>query len=372
MSWQSIVQPALFGLPAEMAHHTAMHLFCKWVSIPAVADRLAQRYRVSDPRLTCQKFSLTFPNPVGLAAGFDKDAHWFRPLAVLGFGSIEIGTVTGQAQPGNPKPRLFRLPRDKALINRMGFNSSGCEAVADTLARQRQDADLPLVLGVNIGKSKVVALNDAPAEHQKSFETLFDYGDYFTINVSSPNTPQLRELQNREHLIAVIEAVQESNRRRSARQPCQPKPLLLKIAPDLSDAQIDEIAVVARQQGLSGIIATNTTIDRHELKTDQATVQAIGDGGLSGQPLRSRSRQVVARLYRQLRGEIPIVGVGGIMNGFDAWQMIAAGADLIQLYTGFVYGGPGVIRDINRELLRQLESHRLDHISEAVGRACDQ
>ncbi len=343
-----------------------MNSFSRLTSLPWAAIRLQKKYCVVDSRLQVEKFSLKFPNPVGLAAGFDKDGRWFRQLSILGFGSIEIGTVTGQAQSGNSKPRLFRLPVDRALINRMGFNSAGSEAVAHLLAEQGRRGFVG-ILGINIGKSKDVRLQDAPTEHQKSLERLFEYADYFTINVSSPNTPDLRLLQGRDRLVAIIRAVNESNQTMSQKFQTPPKPILLKIAPDLNGDQIDEIANVAQEYSLNGIIATNTTVSRTSLKTPASTIEAIGSGGLSGHPLHQHSVQVVARLYCRLQGTIPIVGVGGIMNGTDAWNMICAGADLIQTYTGFVYGGPGFVRDVNCELLTRLDRDGLKNISDAVG-----
>jgi len=367
LSWKLLARPVLFCLPAEAAHHAAMNAFSRMAALPTAAARLRRKYCICDTRLEVEIFSIRFPNPVGLAAGFDKDGRWYPQLATLGFGSIEIGTVTGQAQPGNPKPRLFRLPADKALINRMGFNSSGCNAVAATLAAQRKRGDFNGVLGINIGKSRAVPLADASTEYQKSFERLHDFADYFTINVSAPNTPNLRELQDPEHLVAIIQAIRTSNDLLSNEKQIEPKPILLKIAPDLTDKQLNEIAEVAREHQLSGVIATNTTLARNGLKTPAVKVGAMGAGGLSGQPLHARSLQIISRLYRCFKGEIPIVGVGGIMNGMDAWNMITAGANLVQLYTGFIYGGPGIVREINLELLRHLKINNMDHISEAVG-----
>ncbi len=329
-----------------------------------MANQLKRRYCVNDQRLETRLFGIDFPNPVGLAAGFDKEGQWFNQLANLGFGCIEIGTITGQPQPGNPKPRMFRLPADKALINRMGFNSKGCEFAASQLNKKRRSQ---CVLGINIGKSKVVPLDAAPGEYQKSFQTLFPFADYFTINVSSPNTPGLRELQSRDHLIAIIAAVQETNSRLSANAAIADKPILLKIAPDLTDQQLVEIAEVAGEFSLSGIIATNTTIQRSGLKTSAREIEKIGNGGLSGRPLFQRSLQVVSQLYQQLNGDIPVVGVGGIANGDDAWNMICAGASLVQLYTGFIYGGPNLIHDINRKLIAKIEAAGFASISEAVG-----
>ena len=343
-----------------------MGIYSRMNSVPAIAAQFRRRYVVTDKRLNVNLFGLDFPNPVGLAAGFDKAGAWYDQLMNLGFGSVEIGTVTGQAQPGNPKPRLFRLPIDRAVINRMGFNSDGCEAVALHLSK-KSELKRQGILGINIGKSKVIPLEEAPQEHQKSFEKLFQFADYFTINVSSPNTPNLRELQNKDHLIDIISAVHESNEKMGLQFGVKTKPILLKIAPDLTDHQLSEIAEVALNHRLDGVIATNTTISREKLNTSKDQVDKLGAGGLSGSPLTERSREVIRFLDRELDRQVPLVGVGGIMNGDDAWKMVTAGANLLQLYTGFIYGGPSLIRDINLTLLENLESHGFDSISEAVG-----
>ncbi len=311
-------------------------------------------------------FGLTFANPVGLAAGFDKDARWYNELATLGFGHVEVGTITGKPQSGNDKPRLFRLTADNALINRMGFNNQGADLAARRLARSGRRYP-EVVLGINLGKSKVVPVETASEDYLFSFERLFDYADYFTINVSSPNTPGLRTLQNREPLVELLTAVDRLNRQLAEDHEVRRKPILLKIAPDLTDGQLEDIVSIARETSIDGIIATNTTISREGLKTDESKIAAIGAGGLSGAPVRLRARHVVSSLYRQLDGKIPIVGVGGIFNGDDAWQMILSGASLLQLYTGFIYGGPSVVRDINRYLLAQLQQHGLAKIQMAVG-----
>lgn len=360
-----MIKPVFFKLPAESAHYTAMNLFSRVSSLPLVSSQIRKRYCVNDPRLKVELFGLSFPNPVGLAAGFDKEGRWYPHLSNLGFGSIEIGTVTGQPQPGNPKPRMFRLPQDQALINRLGFNSKGCKVVARHLERIRSTHDV--VLGINIGKSKVVELKDAAAEYKMTFETLFEFADYVTINVSSPNTPNLRQLQNRDHLVEIIDAVQQSNSRISQHGNRSLKPVLLKIAPDLSLRQLADVADVAQDQGIDGIIATNTTISREYLRTSAQTIQEIGNGGLSGRPLHQKSLEIVKALYQQLQGRIPIIGVGGITSGTDAWNMITAGANLIQLYTGFIYGGPGFIGQINRDLVTRLEAAGAANISEMVG-----
>jgi len=365
MFWQTIARPILFCLPAERAHYFSMGAF-KLIRWPGLGRLFRQHYQVLDPVLETRVFGIEFKNPVGLAAGFDKDARWFPELASLGFSHVEVGTITGQSQPGNPKPRLFRLPVDRAIINRMGFNNAGSNVVAKRLAMTRKSNPAD-VLGVNIGKTKVVPVEAATQDYLFSFERLFGYADYFTVNVSSPNTPGLRTLQNREPLIELLSAITELNQTLAHDHECEPKPVLLKIAPDVSDSQLADIVSILKEVKLDGIIATNTTLSRSDLKTPPGTVEAIGEGGLSGGPLTERSRQVVGQLYDQLRGEIPIIGVGGIMSGEDAWQMICAGASLVQVYTGFIYGGPATVRDINRHLAKQLHQHGFDSIAEAVG-----
>jgi dihydroorotate dehydrogenase len=366
MLWQKIARPLLFCLPAERAHYFSMGVF-KTLLLPAGIGRLVRRrYEIIDPALGNRVFGLEFRNPVGLAAGFDKDARWFPQLANLGFSHVEVGTITGQPQPGNPPPRLFRLAKDKALINRMGFNNGGSDAAARRLARTRKSKPTD-ILGVNIGKTKIVPVEEATRDYLFSFERLFDYADYFTINVSSPNTPGLRTLQNREPLIELLAAITELNRKLAVDHECQRKPVLLKIAPDLTDPQLADIVLILKEVRLDGIIATNTTLSRADLKTPPTTLESIGAGGLSGAPLTQRSRQIVKQLFDEFHGEIPIIGVGGIMDGEHAWQMILAGASLIQIYTGFIYGGPTIVRDINRYVLNKLKQHGLSSVSEAVG-----
>ena len=311
-----------------------------------------------------ERFGLTFRNPVGLAAGFDKNGTAAQALAALGFGFIEVGSVTSEPQPGNPRPRLFRLPRDRALINRAGFNNCGAAELANNIKRHRPDC----VLGVNIGKSRRISIEDAIPDYLESFAAVYDVADYLAVNVSSPNTPNLRDLQRPEMLRSLLESLQQRNAE-LARQNGLPqrKPLLLKIAPDLTEPEIESIVEAATGAGISGIIATNTTVKRDDLLTSIEYVTACGEGGLSGAPLRQRSNQVVALIYRLTRGALPIIGVGGVFTAEDVWEKISAGASLIQLYTGFIYEGPNVARRINEGLAEILKREGFRSLDEAIG-----
>ncbi|MCK6695720.1 MAG: quinone-dependent dihydroorotate dehydrogenase, partial [Thermoanaerobaculia bacterium] len=311
-------------------------------AIPPFRRLLRFWYGVEDKRLERQVLGLTFPNPVGLAAGFDKDGKHIEGLACLGFGFIEVGTVTPKPQDGNPRPRLFRLPADRALINRMGFNNEGLEALTDRLRRLREKR-MPggVIIGGNIGKNKITPNEQAADDYLHCFETLFPYVDYFVVNVSSPNTPGLRELQEKAPLTRLLQILQEKNRAHA-----QPKPLLLKIAPDLNESQLDDIAAIVRDTGLSGVIATNTTVSREGLSTPTTTVDKIGAGGLSGAPLRARSAAVIRYLREKLGAGPVIIGVGGIDSAEAAREKLEAGADLVQVYSGLVYEGPGLVRNI--------------------------
>ena len=289
-------------------------------------------------------FGLKFKNPVGLAAGFDKDAKLFDELAGFGFGFIEIGTVTPLPQDGNPKPRLFRLKKDNALINRMGFNNQGLEAVVSRLRRKKSD----VIIGGNIGKNKLTTNDQAINDYEICFGKLFPYVDYFAVNVSSPNTPGLRDLQEKEPLTALLNRLQELNALKDRR-----KPILLKIAPDLTNNQLDDIISIVTDTKIDGIIATNTTTDRHTLKTDQNRLMSIGQGGLSGKPLKSRSTNIIKYIAEKSNKSFPIIAVGGIHSAEDAIEKINAGASLVQLYTGFVYEGPELIKKINKSILKR-------------------
>ena len=353
--YKSLVKPLLFRLDAERAHHLVFDNLRRAARVPGVPALLRGLYDYRHPGLAREVFGLHFPNPVGLAAGFDKNATLTDELATLGFGFIEIGTVTPRPQPGNPAPRLFRLPADGALINRMGFNNDGAAAVAARLAGRR---NRHLIIGGNIGKNKDTPNEHAAADYVACFDALADVVDYFVVNVSSPNTPGLRQLQEKKPLIELLQQVQARNLARPV-----PRPLLLKIAPDLTNSQLDDILEIARETRLSGLVATNTTIARDGLRTDAAQVAACGAGGLSGRPLRARATEVIRYLHQKSDGALPIIGAGGIHSAADALEKLAAGASLIQLYTGFIYEGPGLVREINEQLAVTLRLMRNEETS---------
>ena len=362
MLYRSLLRPLLFKLPPETAHEFALHALS--LGLGAARLRRAAAARAAGrPQLGVSRFGLSFRNPVGVAAGFDKNGLVAPQLAALGFGFVEVGTVTRLPQPGNPRPRLFRLPRDRALVNRLGFNNEGAEALARRLARARPDC----VLGVNIGKSRAVRVEEAAADYLASFEAVRRHADYVAVNVSSPNTPGLRELQRADLLSALLSTLQARNRELASAEGRAPLPLLVKVAPDLGAGELELIVEAARRAEVAGLIATNTTTGRAGLRTDAARVAACGEGGLSGVPLRARSTRVVASLRLLTRGGLEVVGVGGVFNADDAWEKICAGASLVQLYTGFVYEGLGVARRINDGLAALLERHGFRTLDEAVG-----
>lgn len=363
MLWESVLRPVLFRTDAEKTHHAAMFGLEQLSRLPGGLSLLSRQTRVADPRLASFQMGLDFANPVGLAAGFDKDAIWHRALAALGFGFIEVGTLTDVAQPGNPTPRLFRLPADRAILNRMGFNNQGAQAAADRLKLQPAS----VTLGINIGKSKITPNQQAVDSYLTSLRQLWPYADYVTVNVSSPNTPGLRQLQDREPLLELLAALNQENQALGEQNHAPPKPLLVKIAPDMTWEQLDDIVDIAFESKLAGIIATNTTISRAHLKTPSQTVAEMGAGGISGKPLTERSRQVIRHLYQQSQGKLTLIGVGGIYDGDDAWRMLAAGANLVQIYSGFIYGGPYTVRDINRRLVQRMEREGLDNIASLTG-----
>ncbi|MFD5320870.1 quinone-dependent dihydroorotate dehydrogenase [Streptomyces sp. NPDC127098] len=349
-------------LDAERAHHLAFSLIRLVARVPGLRSAVRAVYVPAHPDLRVRALGREMPGPFGLAAGFDKNAVGVDGLAMLGFDHVEIGTVTGRPQPGNPPRRLFRLPADRALVNRMGFNNEGSAAVAARLAR-RGRRSRP-VLGVNIGKTKAVPESEAVADYVASTERLAGHADYLVVNVSSPNTPGLRDLQAAERLRPLLTAVREAADRAV---PDRRVPLLVKIAPDLADEDVDAVADLALDLGLDGIIATNTTIARDGLATPTADVAALGAGGLSGAPLRERSLAVLRRLHRRVGDRVTLIGVGGVETADDAWERLLAGATLVQGYTGFVYAGPGWARAIHRGLARRLAASPYATLADAVG-----
>ncbi len=354
-------------LPAETAHHLGFALLRFVMALPGARFVARKIFCNTDAALRLRVWDLDVPAPLGLAAGFDKNACGFEALGALGFGFVEVGTVTGEAQAGNPKPRLFRLEADRALVNRMGFNNEGSRAAAVRLAKRRQEGREPdsVIVGVNIGKTKVVPDELAVQDYVSSAERLAAYADYMVVNVSSPNTPGLRDLQSVERLGPLLSAVRETLDRVSKTRHV---PLLVKIAPDLADADVDAIATMAIERGLDGIIATNTTISRSGLSTDHAQVSAIGAGGLSGRPLHARALEVLRRLRARVGDKLVLVAAGGIETPEDAWERIAAGATLVQAYTAFVYDGPLFARRVHDGLAARLREQNIATIADVIGR----
>jgi len=336
----ALLKKALFLLSAEKAHSLTMYLLQISFKIPGVKNIIRHLFTISSKKIEQTLWGITFPNPVGLAAGFDKNADYLHELSCFGFGFIEIGTVTPLPQSGNPKPRLFRLITDQAIINRMGFNNKGVKSVVEQLKNRPKN----LIVGGNIGKNKNTPNEKASADYIACFDALFDHVDYFVINVSSPNTPNLRELQDKKPLTALIKSVQERNKLKKI-----PKPLLLKIAPDLSDDQLIDILTICDETQLDGLIATNTTLSREPLKEHPEVIKNMGAGGLSGLPLADRSTEVI-KFLRSKNKKIPIIGVGGVGNVSKALEKIDAGANLIQIYSGFIFKGPTLIKKINEAL----------------------
>jgi dihydroorotate dehydrogenase len=349
-----LIKPVLFLSDPEEIHNKVFKWTKTAFNIP-LGEAIAKKiYTLKHPSLEREVFGLKFPNPVGLAAGFDKDAKLFNELACLGFGFVEIGTLTPKPQPGNDKPRLFRLPEDEAIINRMGFNNQGVEVAVQRLKNKKQN----IIIGGNIGKNKVTPNEEAVNDYEYCFRALYDYVDYFVVNVSSPNTPNLRDLQEIEPLSKLLLRLKEINKELAAktsvklREKGEGRPILLKIAPDLTNSQLDDIIDIVKASGIDGVIATNTTISREGLKTPKSTIEKIGAGGLSGKPLTHRSTEVIKYLAEKSGKAFPIIGVGGIHSPQDAIEKLQAGADLIQLYTGFIYEGPDLVKRINKQLIR--------------------
>lgn len=338
--YKTLIRPLLFKVDPEKIHHFTFRFLKSISKIPGTKSILRNQFVVEDPRLEREVFGLKFKNPVGLAAGFDKDAKLYNELSNLGFGFIEIGTLTPKPQSGNPKKRLFRLREDEAVINRMGFNNEGVEAAVNRLKKKNTG----ILIGGNIGKNKITPNADAVSDYEICFEALYPMVDYFVVNVSSPNTPNLRALQDKEPLTKLLNKLQELNKTKP-----EQKPILLKIAPDLTDEQLLDIIEIVQETHTSGVIATNTTISREGLQSAHKNET----GGLSGKPLTNRSTEVIRFLATHNHGSFPIIGVGGIHSAADALEKLAAGASLVQLYTGFIYKGPALIKEINLALLKK-------------------
>jgi len=341
--YKTIIRPILFQFDPELVHHWVFFWIRLFQKIPFLGNLQKRFFSLKNASFHRKIFGIDFPNPIGLAAGFDKDAIAIDALANYGFGFIEIGTLTPKPQEGNPKKRLFRLKKDKAIINRMGFNNKGVEEAIKRLKKRKSK----IIIGGNIGKNKVTSNEEAVYDYLNSFEALFNYVDYFVVNVSSPNTPNLRELQEKEPLTKLLKALQKNNNLKDKR-----KPILLKIAPDLTDEQLLDIIEIIIETKLDGVIATNTTIERDNLIESKGRIETIGNGGLSGKPLAKRSTEVIRFLAEKSNKAFPIIGVGGIHSPNDALEKLEAGADLIQLFTGFIYEGPGLVKDILKELIK--------------------
>lgn len=347
--YKTIIRPLLFKFDPERIHHFTFSML-RFSNKIGLVSAFGKKFKMENPKLERELFGLKFPNPVGLAAGFDKNAVLYKELSNLGFGFIEIGTVTPKPQEGNEKPRLFRLQEDSAIINRMGFNNAGLEAAVERLKNNPRVGDRNRVLiGGNIGKNKITSNENAVNDYLMCFEALFDYVDYFVVNVSSPNTPNLRELQEKKPLTDILQTLQDRNNSKTTLNHTSQKrkPILLKIAPDLTNEQLLDIIEIVSTTKIDGIIATNTTISREDLKSDNKEEM----GGLSGKPLTKRSTEVIRFLAEKSNKSFPIIGVGGIHSAEDALDKLNAGADLVQLYTGFIYEGPQLIKDINTAIL---------------------
>jgi dihydroorotate dehydrogenase len=340
-----IVRPLFFLLSAETAHGVVMFFIKSMRYIPCLPWLLRKILSVKNKSLEREVFGLTFKNPIGLAAGFDKNAEIFNLLGNFGFSFVEIGTVTPKGQPGNAKPRSFRLKKDNALINRMGFNNDGLHAI---IKRLREKKNRTLIVGGNIGKNTIAPNSDAVNDYLKTFKGLYDYVDYFTVNVSCPNVGNLTQLQNKTELEVLLQSLATERRYMDVY-----KPILVKISPDLSFDQIDDTLYIIREIGIDGVVATNTTTSREGLKTSGKELEEIGLGGLSGQPLTKRSLEIVRYIHDQTSGKLPVIAVGGIMTVTDAINMLEAGASLIQLYTGYIYQGPAFVKKIQKEILRK-------------------
>lgn len=367
--YEKLIRPMLFNLSPETAHEFGIEVLKKGLSSKKAQEFLAKRFALGESFGELQRFGLNFKNPLGIAAGFDKNGVVVNQLAALGFGFVEVGTVTFNPQKGNDKPRMFRLPADKALINRLGFNNEGTAKVVERLKKIQPNC----VLGVNIGKNKDVPNDEAIENYLQSFDLVFEVADYIAVNVSSPNTPNLRELQKAENLEELLSELQKRNKVQSSNFSLKNaeelptevgtlnlKPLLVKIAPDLSESEIEAIVDIAQRLNLAGIIATNTTISRENINSNEI-------GGLSGKPLQKKTNEIIKKIYKYSGGKLPIIGVGGIFTAEDAFEKIASGACLLQAYTGFVYQGFGFARDVNEGLRQILNTKGFANLDEAIG-----
>ncbi len=366
MNWlyHKIVRPVLFVQDAERAHDFTLRLLAR-ASHSKLVRGAVERFFPA-PELPIELFGLKFPNPVGLAAGMDKAGDAVPIWEKLGFGFCELGGVTWHAQPGNPRPRIFRAVRDGAIVNRMGFNNPGAEAMARNLAEWKRSGCWPRhPVGINLGKSKITPLEKAAEDYAKSFRALRESADFFVVNVSSPNTPGLRDLQDKPALAGILAAIRDAQRPATGAPSL--KPILVKIAPDLSNEAIDEVLELATTHDISGIVATNTTLSRPHTRDMNLEKIYSETGGLSGKPLRARSTEIIRHIFKQTRGKLPIIGVGGIFNADDAWEKISAGASLVQIYTGLVFEGPGLAKEIVCDLVLRMEKEGVGDLKEIIG-----
>lgn len=342
--YKSLIKPIFFKFQPESVHHFVFDTLKVVMNIPIMKNILSTFYTKKDKRLETKVFGLNFPNPVGLAAGFDKDAKLFDELGQLGFGFIEIGTLTPKGQSGNAQPRLFRVTDDEGLINRMGFNNQGVEAAVERLKKKKTN----IIIGGNIGKNTGIPAEQTDDDYISVFNQLFDYVDYFVVNVSCPNVGNLTKLQEKEPLMRLMQKISDINQSKS-----NPKPLLLKIAPDLSEVELDDVIDIIKTLNLDGVVAANTSVNREGLNTSESRLEEIGwPGGLSGKPVKNRSTKVISYLYKHLGDKHPIIGVGGIHSGADAKEKLDAGAKLVQVYSGYIYEGPALVKNINKYLLK--------------------
>ncbi|MBF0237393.1 MAG: quinone-dependent dihydroorotate dehydrogenase [SAR324 cluster bacterium] len=355
-SFYNLIRPVLFQLDPEQAHHKTVHSLKNYCALPGAQWTLNHVFGYEHSALKCKLGSLELDNPIGLAAGFDKDAQVYNPLFVLGYGSVEVGTVTPKPQPGNPKPRLFRLVEDEGVINRMGFNNEGVEAM---IARIRQNPP-QRCLGINIGKNKDTPLDQAIEDYKIAMKTAYPYANYIAVNISSPNTQNLRTLQEKSSLARLLSELMEL--RVTMQRPL--KPIFVKIAPDLEQRDLMDIIQVVKELSLDGVIATNTTLSRNQLKSSSHTQE---QGGLSGRPVQKKSTDIIKILYQHLGPDIPIIGVGGIFTAEDAYEKIKAGATIVQIYTGMIYQGPGIVKQIKQGLVKCLENDGFSSITQAIG-----